>query len=60
MKHYELYDISSDVNEKQDLKDKHPKVLAQLKAQLTEWQATLPEKPTGDVFSELRKDIKSK
>ena len=50
----ELYDIANDVAEANDLKSEKPGVAEGLLAQLKEWQATLPEKPTGKVFSKLR------
>ncbi|MFT6864494.1 MAG: arylsulfatase A-like enzyme [Akkermansiaceae bacterium] len=53
--HLELYDISSDVIETHDLKKKNEPTAAALLAKLREWQATLPDKPTGEVFSNLRK-----
>ena len=37
------------------LVERRPQVVAALKKRLTEWQATLPEQPSGDVFSNLRK-----
>jgi N-acetylgalactosamine-6-sulfatase len=53
--HTELYDISRDVAEAKDLKAANPDIAAGLLSQIKQWQSTLPEKPTGDVFSELRK-----
>jgi N-acetylgalactosamine-6-sulfatase len=53
--HTELYDISKDVAEAKDLKAAKPDVAASLLSKINEWQATLPKKPTGNVFSELRK-----
>lgn len=50
----ELYDIAKDPYEKADLKEGRPQVMKQLLRKLTDWQATLPGKPTGDVFSEER------
>ena len=55
--HVELYDIAKDVAEANNVKDKQPKVAERLVGRIKEWQATLPEKPTGNVFSGLRKDI---
>lgn len=55
MTYLELYRISDDVAESKNWADEKPEVVKQLKASLTAWQATLPAKPTGDVFSELRK-----
>ena len=53
--HLELFDLVADPYEKNDLKDKNPKVVAELSRLLKEWKATLPAKPTGKVFSNLRK-----
>jgi arylsulfatase A-like enzyme len=53
--HVELFDIAADVPEQRDLKDRHPEVAQQLRAKLEGWQATLPEKPTGNVFSAERR-----
>ena len=50
----ELYNLVTDPLEKNDLKEKHPDTVSQLKQMLTQWQDTLPVKPTGDVFSNLR------
>ncbi|WP_018970821.1 sulfatase-like hydrolase/transferase [Rubritalea marina] len=59
MKHFELYDIASDVQENVDLKEKHPEVLERLTKKLIDWQASLPDGPDSSTFSELRKDIKA-
>ena len=56
LSHIELYDIAADVAEANDLKAEKPEVAAGLQAKLEEWRSTLPEKPTGNVFSELRKE----
>ncbi|MHC4995799.1 MAG: sulfatase family protein [Planctomycetota bacterium] len=50
----ELYDIAADPYEKYDVKDQNPAAVKQLLAQLHAWQATLPPKPIGDVFSAER------
>jgi N-acetylgalactosamine-6-sulfatase len=55
MSHYELYDIGADFKEEKDLAAKNPKITKRLLQQLTQWQATLPKQPTGNVFSEERK-----
>jgi len=59
-KYIELYDLVTDPLEKNDLKEKHPAKVTQLKKMLTQWQGTLPAKPTGDVFSNLRNKVKTK
>ena len=46
---------AKDAPEKNDLKEKFPDTVNQLKKMLTEWQGALPAKPTGNVFSNLRK-----
>ena len=51
----ELYNIVADPYEKTDVKESHPETLAELTKLLTNWKKTLPETPTGNVFSELRK-----
>jgi N-acetylgalactosamine-6-sulfatase len=50
----ELYDIAADPYEKNDLKEQHPEVVKQLLKKLDGWKKTLPAKPEGDVFSDLR------
>lgn len=53
--HVELYDIVADPYEKADLKDDKPEAVAELSKLIEDWKATLPDKPTGDVFSAERK-----
>ena len=53
-KYVELYDLVSDPLEKNDLKEKHPKAVTELTKILEQWKTTLPNKPTGNVFSHLR------
>jgi len=50
----ELYDIAVDPMEKRDLKDEEGQVVTKLLASIDEWKSTLPEKPSGNVFSRLR------
>jgi len=50
----ELYDLAEDPLESTDLKADQPEVVAQLLEKLDAWKATLPEEPSGEVFSELR------
>ena len=54
-KYVELYDLVVDPAEKNDLREKYPGTVNQLKKMLSKWQSTLPVKPTGNVFSNLRK-----
>ncbi|MEM1294910.1 MAG: sulfatase-like hydrolase/transferase [Verrucomicrobiota bacterium] len=51
----ELYNIVSDPMEQTDLKEEKPEQVQELLRTLEEWKATLPDEPTGDVFSEERK-----
>lgn len=51
----ELYDLLADPLEKTDLKAQHREVVKELLLLLNQWQDTLPAKPTGKVFSSLRK-----
>ena len=60
VKYVELYDLVTDPLEKKDLKEKHPAKVSELKKMLSQWQGTLPAKPTGDVFSNLRNTKKTK
>ena len=54
LSHVQLFNIAEDVAENKDLKEAEPEATQALLAQLKKWQATLPEKPTGNVFSNLR------
>ncbi|MBC8326243.1 MAG: sulfatase-like hydrolase/transferase [Verrucomicrobia subdivision 3 bacterium] len=54
LKHIELYDLVADPLEKINLKDKHPQHAMHLKQMLADWQKSLPAKPSGGVFSNLR------
>lgn len=51
----ELYNIVVDAYEKNDVRDSHPQVVAQLKQKLTVWKSTLPASPNPKNFSSLRK-----
>ncbi len=50
----ELYNLDADPFERTDLNGKNPEVVRQLMQQIDEWKATLPDKPTGNVFSDER------
>lgn len=50
----ELYDIAADALETKDLATVKPEVVKSLIAKIEAWKATLPEKPTGDVFPQER------
>jgi arylsulfatase A-like enzyme len=56
-KYVELYDIVADPFEKTDLRATKPQVVKQLLAKLAGWQATLPAKPSGNVFSAERSEL---
>ena len=58
LSYFELYEISKDVAESHDLKESNPEIGAGLLEKLRKWQATLPPKPTGKVFSNLRSERK--
>ena len=51
----ELYDLNADLAEEKDQAKNKPEVVKGMLALLKDWKATLPEKPTGDVFSAERK-----
>ena len=50
----ELYDLAADPYEKTDLREQKPEAVKTLLQRLEQWKRTLPEKPTGDVFSKER------
>ena len=54
LSHVELYDLRTDRFEKEDVAESEADVVKAMKRELLNWKDTLPEKPTGDVFSELR------
>ena len=58
LSHAELYDLVADPYEKDNLTESQPEVSKDLLGKLGAWRATLPAKPTGDVFSKERADIK--
>ena len=53
-KRVELYDIAADPLEMQDLAAERADMVKGIVAKLEAWKATLPEKPSGDVFSAER------
>lgn len=55
--HAELYDLVADPYEATDLSQSKPEVVKSLMEKLETWKATLPAKPTGDVFSSERATI---
>lgn len=54
LSYVELFDIANDVGEASDLKTEQPDAAASLLSKLKTWQSSLPAKPTGNVFSNLR------
>ena len=52
--HVELYDLVADPYEKVDLEEDKPRVVQRLLQRLDSWKATLPKKPSGEVFSSER------
>ncbi len=58
--HTELYDIAGDVAESKDLKEGKAEVADALLSKIKTWQSSLPEKPTGKVFSKLREETSGK
>ncbi len=54
--HAELYDLVRDPLESTNRADKNSETVSRLKILLQKWLTSLPEKPTGNVFSSLRKN----
>ena len=54
LSYVELYAITEDQLESTECGQQYPEVVSALKKRLEEWQATLPPKPTGPVFSSGR------
>lgn len=50
----ELYDISEDPLEKNNVRASHPEIASDLFKKLQAWHATLPEKPNAECFSKYR------
>ena len=50
----ELYDIAADPMEKRNLNENEAQVAEKLLASIDKWKRTLPDKPSGNVFSRLR------
>jgi N-acetylgalactosamine-6-sulfatase len=57
MTHFELYDIAADPMEKTDLAAAKAEVASGLIDRIKAWQETLPEKPSGNVFSKERSGL---
>ncbi len=41
---HELYDLVSDVEERNNIAEKHPEVVSKLKKKIEAWEATLPKR----------------
>ena len=54
MNYIELYDLESDPLEAVNVADKQEKEVRRLRTMLKEWRASLPDRPSGKVFSRLR------
>lgn len=50
----ELYNMADDPMEADDLKTRHAETVQQLQRELNDWQQTLPDHPTGNIFSAER------
>ena len=57
LEYVELFDLVKDPLEKKNVASKQVKVVSRLKTKLNDWLVSLPEKPTGDVFSSLRDQV---
>ncbi|MCR9291369.1 MAG: sulfatase-like hydrolase/transferase, partial [bacterium] len=55
--YWELYDIGADPYEQEDLKERAPKEAQRLLHAVEQWKLSLPEQPTGAVFSAKRNEI---
>jgi len=51
----ELYNLTEDPLEKNNLFEQEPEQVKKMQVMLNEWLKTLPSKPSGNVFSKLRK-----
>lgn len=56
----ELYHLPNDPLEKNNLASSNSDTVKELNKRLEAWKKNLPERPTGDVFSAERKDIRKK
>lgn len=53
--HVELYDLAKDPLEKEDHASAQTEIVREIRAKLEAWKSTLPEKPSGNVFSAERR-----
>ena len=51
---YELYDLTNDISEKNDLAASHPEVVARMKAELENWQNSVQRSIRGEDYPEKR------
>ena len=60
---WELYDLSTDISESENLVDREPEITADLQAMLREWwddtDAFLPEAPNPEFDAELLADAEA-
>lgn len=54
--HVELFNIAEDFKESVNLAEDNPDIVRDLTRRIHDWKSTLPEKPSGDVFSSLREN----
>jgi len=52
----QLFDLAMDPLEQKDVGSFNPEVVDSLRERINQWQATLPQRPTGAVFSKLRNE----
>lgn len=52
----QLFDLAIDPLEQKDVGSFNPEVVDSLRERINQWQATLPQRPTGSVFSKLRNE----
>lgn len=57
LSYVELYDIATDVYEKNDLKEGQKDIVEGLIGQIQDWQKTLPEQPSEKLFSKERQTM---
>lgn len=54
LSHTKLFNISADIGEEHDLSAARTEVTAKMLSQIRTWKTSLPARPTGPVFSNLR------
>lgn len=53
----QLFDLAADSFEKNDVSREKQEIVHELIRKIKQWKTTLPEKPSGDVFSKERKNV---